>query len=211
MSRYTFNPKIDPNRDRKTSHADRALAFAAILIVGVALFIIGIRGLTSNTSVDRGATPTKFAVAVTIFAQDVTIPAVTAAPQKTALSPQATTVPGATAAQQDNPTTAPVSVADPPRRPGRHGRLRVPETAYCSAGFGYGIQSNWPVGDIGYWNTVMAERLKLNWTKAQVRWRDFQPEAGDYSKAQNNWQLLDALRQTPTRRDLIYFRRHRRT
>ncbi|MCL5999105.1 MAG: cellulase family glycosylhydrolase [Chloroflexi bacterium] len=59
--------------------------------------------------------------------------------------------------------------------------------------FGYGIQSNWPVGDIGYWNSIMAEKLKLNWTKAQVRWKDFDPAKGDYSQAQNNWQLLDAF------------------
>jgi hypothetical protein len=57
--------------------------------------------------------------------------------------------------------------------------------------FGYGIQSNWPVGDIGYWNTVMASQLKLNWTRAKVNWYEFEPAQGQQNS--NQFQLLDAF------------------
>lgn len=58
-----------------------------------------------------------------------------------------------------------------------------------AAGFGYGIQSQWSVGDIGYWNRVVGEKLRLSWIKAQVRWREFEPEPGVYNR--DKFALLD--------------------
>lgn len=52
-----------------------------------------------------------------------------------------------------------------------------------SAGFGYGIQTQWGVGEVAYWNNVIAHKLTLNWVKAQVRWREFEPAPGVYSEA----------------------------
>ncbi|BCX04188.1 MAG: hypothetical protein KatS3mg053_2126 [Candidatus Roseilinea sp.] len=57
--------------------------------------------------------------------------------------------------------------------------------------FGYGIQSNWPVGDIGYWNSVMAGQLKMNWTRAKVNWHEFEPAPGAPNTFQ--FQLFDAF------------------
>ena len=134
---------------------------------------------------------------VTIFAPDVTIQSGTPLPKATAASPSqaATAVPGSTSAatSQADPTNAPAIAADPRGALPGMADFSCPKPHTIPATFGYGIQSNWPVGDIGYWNTIMAERLKLNWTKAQVRWKDFQPDKTDWTKAQNNWQLLDAF------------------
>ena len=58
-------------------------------------------------------------------------------------------------------------------------------------GFGYGVQSQYAVGDIGYWNRVVAEKLGLNWIKAQVRWRDFEPTPAVY--ASDKFALLDVF------------------
>jgi polysaccharide biosynthesis protein PslG len=193
MSRYSFNPKLDPNRDRRRRTLIGALAFAAVLIVGIALFILGIRGLTSGGG-GGGSAPadaTSFSPVVTIFTPEVTFlqtdqPAATEDPQTTAGAPVSDTA-GATA------TSAPAVAMDPRGALPGLPDFSCPSPRTAPDKFGYGIQSNWPVGDIGYWNTVMAERLKLNWTKAQVRWKDFEPVQGDYSKAQNNWQLLDAF------------------
>ncbi|MFN4293685.1 MAG: hypothetical protein ACK4JD_06095 [Thermoflexales bacterium] len=57
--------------------------------------------------------------------------------------------------------------------------------------FGYGIQSNWPVGDIGYWNSVMAGQLRMNWTRAKVNWHEFEPAPGAPNTFQ--FQLFDAF------------------
>ena len=196
MSRYTFNPKIDPGRDRKRRLAIGALAFAVVFLSGLALFIIGVRNLTSGGPGSSQTTPTQFAIVVTIYAPDVT-PQAAVTPAQTGSQPQATsqgsTAPGSNA---PTPTTGAAATAGTSNGPGSLPGLAdfvCPSPHVAPTSFGYGIQSDWPVGDIGYWNTIMAERLKLNWTKAQVRWRDFQPDPNDYSKAQTNWQLLDAF------------------
>lgn len=189
MSRYTFNPKLDPNRNRSRRTLIGAAAFAVLLIIGIVLFILGIRGLTSSgeptTAVDTQTTP--FVPAVTIFAPEGQPVDATQAPQTT--DTQTTAQPDVTAAA----TTAPVVVMDPRGAIPGLNDFTCPSPRAAPDTFGYGIQSNWPVGDIGYWNSVMAERLKLNWTKAQVRWKDFQPAQNDYSAALHNWQLLDAF------------------
>ncbi|MDW8352313.1 MAG: hypothetical protein RML99_10425 [Anaerolineae bacterium] len=66
-----------------------------------------------------------------------------------------------------------------------------PRPRSMPARFGYGIQSNWPVGDIGYWNSVMAGQLKMNWTRAKVNWYEFEPAAGAPNTFQ--FQLFDAF------------------
>ncbi|MCL5998725.1 MAG: hypothetical protein M1546_22115 [Chloroflexi bacterium] len=194
MSRYTFNPKLDPNRDRRRRTLIGALAFAAVLIVGIALFIIGIRALTGggNDGDVQATSSASFVPQVTIFAQDVTIQPDEANP--TPADPAAPTdASGEGSAPAGEATQAPAATMDPRGALPGLADFTCPSPRQTPEQFGYGIQSNWPVGDIGYWNSVMAERLKLNWTKAQVRWKDFEPVKGDYSQAQNNWQLLDAF------------------
>ncbi len=209
MSRYTFNPKIDPSRDRRRRLLLGALAFAVVLVVGVALFIIGIRGLTGSgiLPASRAPSSTGFVANVTIFAPNVTmLPGTPSGATKstaqalvaTSASAPAGTVasgvaPTATVQSQVSQTPAVPAVADPRGALPGMADFSCPKPHIAPANFGYGIQSNWPVGNIGYWNTVMSDRLKLNWTKAQVRWKDFQPDRNDWSKAQNNWQLLDAF------------------
>jgi hypothetical protein len=189
MSRYSFNPKLDPDRDRRRRTLIGALAFAAVLIVGIALFIIGIRGLTGGGS---SAKPTQasFVPAVTIYANDVT-PQAPAGEATAALS--VTTAATQTVAPAESPTAAPVATADPRGALPGLNDFTCPSPRTASTAFGYGIQSNWPVGNIGYWNSIMSDQLKLNWTKAQVRWKDFQPDATDWTKDKTNWQLLDAF------------------
>ena len=194
MSRYSFNPKIDPGRDRKRRTIIGAIAFAAVLIIGIVLFVIGIRGLTgdggeaNNGSQSAGAT--SFVPAVTIFAPDTTLPAGDTTAQTSAPVTETT---GETTPAVSAETQAPQATADPRGALPGLADFTCPSPHNASDKFGYGIQSNWPVGDIGYWNSVMSDRLKMNWTKAQVRWKDFQPDQNDWTKAQTNWQLLDAF------------------
>jgi hypothetical protein len=192
MSRYSFNPKIDPGRDRKRRTLIGALAFAALLLVGIGLFILGIRGLTSGGAASSQATSsTHFVPAVTIFAPDTSAAGADgtpAAPATTADTSGAAAGQAAAAA-----TVGPQVTADPRGSLPGLADFTCPSPRAMPAKFGHGIQSNWPVGDIGYWNSVMAEKLKLDWTKAQVRWKDFQPDPNDWAKAQTNWQLLDAF------------------
>jgi len=66
-----------------------------------------------------------------------------------------------------------------------------PRPRTATARFGYGIQSNWPVGDIGYWNSLMADQLKMNWTRAKVNWYEFEPARDAPNVYQ--FQLFDAF------------------
>jgi hypothetical protein len=195
MSRYSFNPKLDPGRDRRRRTLIGALAFAAVLIIGIALFIIGIRGLTGgngNGGGTQATEPTKFVPAVTIYAPDGSLQNGGGTELTTTIALSSTGVVGDTPAAPGS-TAAPGATADPRGALPGIPDFSCPSPHPAPAKFGYGIQSNWPVGDIGYWNSIMAERLHLTWTKAQVRWKDFQPDPTDYSKAQTNWQLLDAF------------------
>ncbi len=180
MSRYSFSPKLDPNRERRRRLALGAAAFAALLAVGIVLFVIGIRALTGAGA---AAAPTKapFVPVVTILA------------------------PGGQA-QQDGPVAPAEPATQSPDTPGAEpppatmdprGALPglpdfvCPNPRPAPMEFGYGIQSNWPVGDIGQFNSIMAEQLKLNWTKAQVRWTDYEPQEGQIFDFK--WLLLDAF------------------
>jgi hypothetical protein len=69
--------------------------------------------------------------------------------------------------------------------------FNCPRPRTATARFGYGIQSNWPVGDIGYWNRVMASQLKVNWTRAKVNWYEFEPAQNQPNI--NQFQLFDAF------------------
>ena len=169
MSRYTFNPKLDPNRDRNRRILIGAIAFGAVIVLGIALLIFGISQLTSSNSNSNSAStsvaPT-MEIGVTIFAP-VATPQEGAAPAQT---PPAEGNAGAqTGSQAGTEATAVPAPMDPRGKiegvaDFTRTRVRAGET------FGYGIQSNWSVGDIGYWNSVMAEQLKVNWTRAKVNW-----------------------------------------
>lgn len=187
MSRYTFNPKLDPNRDRNRRLAIGALAFGAIILLALALLIFGITQLAGDDA--ASAEPTPFVPQVTIFAPGAQAPAEQPgdAGDQAAVSPTAEVA----APAPDAGAPAPVVAMDPRGKVAGIDDFVCPNPRPAPTDFGYGIQSNWPVGDIGQFNSMMAEQLKMDWTKAQVRWIDFEPERGQ--DAQYKWQLLDAF------------------
>ena len=180
MSRYTFNPKLDPNRGRNRRLLIGAIALGAVTLVALALLGFGICVLTGGCSIgNRGpaAEPTPFVPEVNIFAPQGQVPA----------------APPPASGGSDTPTAPPPAATMDPR-----GKIEGIDDFVCPnprpapPTFGYGIQSNWPVGDIGLFNSIMAEQLKMDWTKAQIRWVDFEPNArGQYELYK--WQLLDAF------------------
>jgi hypothetical protein len=181
MSRYNFNPQLDPNRARNRRLALTSLAVLAAAILAIALIAFGISRISSSLSAPA-AKATPFVPKLTIVAP-VVAPAATASSETQNPAPvDATTAPTA---------VSPVIPMDP------RGKIAGIDDFACSnprpapEKFGYGIQSNWAVGDIGLFNSIMAEQLKLNWTKAQVRWTDF--EKGPGQDEQFKWQLLDAF------------------
>ncbi len=82
-------------------------------------------------------------------------------------------------------------VMDPRGRVPGVADFTCPRPRSAPSRFGYGIQSNWPVGDIGYWNSVMAGQLRMNWTRAKVNWHEFEPVPGAPNTFQ--FQLFDAF------------------
>ncbi len=174
MSRYTFNPKLDPNRGRNRRLALMALVVLAALILAIALVAFGISRL--RASLGAAATPTAFVARVTIVAPGAQAPS-SAAPNPPADPAQ----PGAPADAAMDPRGKIAGIDD----------FACPNPRPASGKFGYGIQSNWAVGDIGQFNTMMADQLKLNWTKGQVRWTDYEPGPGANEAVR--WQLLDAF------------------
>jgi hypothetical protein len=86
---------------------------------------------------------------------------------------------------------APALAMDPRGRIAGIADFACPRPRTANNRFGYGIQSNWPVGDIGYWNTVMSSQLKLNWTRAKVNWYEFEPAQNQQNA--NQFQLFDAF------------------
>ena len=98
---------------------------------------------------------------------------------------------GPTPAAPPPPTLTPRAASAPTARVEGVPDFACTKPHPAAAGFGYGIQSQYAVGDIGYWNRVIAEKLGLNWVKAQVRWRDFEPVAGAY--ATYKFALLDVF------------------
>ncbi len=192
MSRYSFSPKLDPNRGRRRRILLGAAGLAAVLLLGIVLLFLGIRALASGARASpppaaAGTTPTPFVPEVIILAPDAQsqTPAqppadATSDPSGQPPAPAAETV-AAPQAGTPNPAGELPGVAN----------FVCPAPRAASPAFGYGIQSNWPVGDIGYFNSIMAEQLKLNWTKAQVRWSEFEPQNGEIDTFK--WQLLDAF------------------
>ncbi|NJM40945.1 MAG: hypothetical protein HC853_09300 [Anaerolineae bacterium] len=184
MSRYSFDPKLDPRRDKNRRMAIGAASISAAAIVGVGLIVVGCRTLSSGP----GPTPTpanKPSIGVTIFAPQ-TGQQPTAASGETPATPSDPSAPAATQAPTQPPTPM-----DPRGKVEGIDDFSCPGPRPAPDTFGYGIQSNWPVGDIGYWNSVMADQLKVNWTKAQVRWKDFEMAKGKDDTFK--WQLLDAF------------------
>ena len=167
---------------------------AAVFVVGVALIVLGMRGLRNGPSVQaQAANTTSFVPVVTIIAPDAqsgnsAAPDVTASPDSGG-QPASGDASGGTAATSE----AVVEKATPNPAGSLPGLpdFACPSPRSAPPTFGYGIQSNWPIGDIGFFNSVMAEQLKLNWTKAQVRWTDFEPEKDKINDFL--WQLLDAF------------------
>lgn len=98
---------------------------------------------------------------------------------------------GPTPAAPPPPTLTPRAASAPTARVAGVPDFACARPRPAAAGFGYGIQSQYAVGDIGYWNRVIAEKLGLNWVKAQVRWRDFEPAADAY--ATYKFALLDVF------------------
>ena len=178
---------MDPNRDRRRRLAVGTVAFAALLILGIVLFIIGIRALTGAGT---PAAPTKapFVPVVTILAPGAQAPGNQPPPDNSGpVDPGAEPPPDTSTAS----APAPSATMDPRGALPGLPDFSCPSPHTAPDNFGYGIQSNWAVGDIGQFNSIMAEQLKLNWTKAQVRWTDYEPENGKINEF--NWQLLDAF------------------
>ena len=185
MSRYSFDPKLDPGRDRNRRVMIGAASISAAVIVGIGLIVVGCQ--TLNTNVSKTPTPpAKVNIGVTIFA-----------PQKPGQAQAPPT--GATPIPAANPsagnTPAPAEPAAPMDPRGKTS-VNIPDFACPNPhrppeNFGYGIQSNWPVGNIGQFNSIMSDQLKVNWTKAQVRWKDFEENKGQ--DVAYKWQLLDAF------------------
>ncbi len=91
------------------------------------------------------------------------------------------------------PTFTPRPGADDGRTPSVPGvkNFVCPLRREAEVEFGYGIQTNWAVGDIGFWNTAVRSKLGLNWVKGQVRWRDFESAPGVYDSGK--FEALDAF------------------
>ncbi len=186
MSRYTFNPKLDPNRGRNKRFALTAIVVISALVLAVALVIFGASRLIpavfgSARKPTVSANAPKIVPRVTIFAQPgavatPVVPTTVAAPADPA------------AAATQLPPPVPI---DPRAKIDGIPDFTCPNPRPATDKFGYGVQSNWPVGDIGLFNSIMAEQLKVNWTKGQVRWTDYEPAAG--GNEAYKWQLLDAF------------------
>ncbi len=189
MSRYSFDPKLDPRRDKNRRVAIGAASVSAAAIVGIGLIVVGCQTLSGNAS--KTPTPTaKANIAVTIFAPQQPGQAPTLAPGETPISPSNPS------AGNSDATATPIPGPAVPMDP--RGKVSVdipdfscPKPRPAPEAFGYGIQMNWPVGDIGRFNNIMADQLKVNWTKAQVRWKDFEEQKGQ--DVAYKWQLLDAF------------------
>ena len=190
MSRYSFDPKLDPSRDRNRRIAIGAASLLAAVVVGVGLIVVGCNTLKRTGSTTATPTPGGsggFKPSVTIFAPG-SAPSVpvsgtepTSAPTSNGTTPEVAAVVPTVAAAPMDPRGKIEGITD----------FSCPNPHPPPTAFGYGIQSNWPVGDIGLFNTIMSDKLKMSWTKAQVRWKDFEPQQGQYDL--NKWQLLDAF------------------
>lgn len=202
MSRYTFNRSIEPgggNRNRRVALG--AIAAGVVLCAGVGLFAAGLSALTGGGLLGQAATPTPFTPKVVIYGeggQPITPAAPTAVaqpatvPAKPSAAPTSAPTPGGTAAQ---PTPAPKPSAAPAMDP--LGALPglpdfvCPGPRSATNKLGYGIKGNVLEGDIGFWNSVVAEKLKLTWIGAKINWYEFEPAK---DKIENfRWQLLDAF------------------
>ncbi|MCX7939054.1 MAG: hypothetical protein N2545_06405 [Thermoflexales bacterium] len=150
------------------------LSLTKRIFIGSLVLAFALSACGSDTAPEQ---PTKAVVQVTIFA-----------PQPTAMPPVAPPAP-----QQPSPAqpTSPAPAMDPRGRVAGIPDFVCPNPRPAPEGFNFGIQSNWSVGDIGYWNSIMAEQLKLTWTRAKVNWYEFEPERGKPNLTQ--FQLFDAF------------------
>lgn len=170
MSRYNTSPSFDPQRKRNRRLGAAVLVSSSVFLLGVALAAFGC------TQLDRGASQPE--------------PQVTFVPQVTIFAPQPTPRP-TQAAQSAAPQQPAAAEIDPRGRIAGINDFVCPNPRPALSNFAFGIQSNWPVGDIGYWNSVMAEQLRLSWTRAKINWYEFEPERNNPNLFQ--YQLLDAF------------------
>ena len=165
MSRYSFDPKLDPSRSRNRRVLLGAAGVGAALIVGIGLIAVGCSALGRQTTAKPAETP-KIAVTLFVTQAGKTSPPVA---QPTAPAGEAPAQPKAP------PVGAPM---DPRGKVEGVADFSCPNARIAPEKFGYGAQSNWPVGNIGQWNSVLAEQLKLNGVRAKVNWYEFEEAKG---------------------------------
>lgn len=171
MSQYRPSTAVNPQRRRNRLFAAGVIVLAGAML-GIALIAFGCARLNRSASQPE--------------------PQVTFVPQVTIFAPQPTPTPQpALSNPSPNPPAVSTSVADPRGRIAGIDDFTCPNPRPAPSTFGFGIQSNWSVGDIGYWNSVMAEQLRLSWTRAKINWHEFEPERGKPFLFQ--YQLLDAF------------------
>lgn len=187
MSRYSFDPKINPDNQRKRRMMIGGIAAGVVLCVGVGLVAAGISALSKGGLGGAAATATPFKPKITIYATDVASAAVTAAPTRAAA---ATTQPISQTAAA--PTAKPISTMDPAGAVQGLADFVCPQPRSADPQkMGVGIKSNILVGDIGFWDTVVAEKLKMTWLGMKVNWYEFEPQKGQVEAFK--WQLMDAF------------------
>ncbi len=160
-----------------------AIGLAVLGVIGIFALALLAYGLITLVQVSRfgAVTPTPFVPIVSTIAPAKPVAPTPTQPVGAAAAAPATAQPAASpAARVANPdgkiASIPDFVCEQPRR--------APDK------FGYGIQNNWAVGDIGMWNGIMAKKLKMQWTKGQVRWKDYEPAKGQNADL---WRFLDAF------------------
>lgn len=154
-------------------------ALVLLLALGGYLALRWLRGGSNSTTASAAFTPV-----VRIVDPNAAAGSTPAAQQPAASASQAPAAPKPTAVAAPagmNPLGKIEGIAD----------FVCPNPHVAPETFGYGIQSNWAVGNIGDWNTVMSDKLKVNWTKAQVRWSEY--ESAKDKNENGKWQFLDAF------------------
>ena len=134
----------------------------ALVISGIGLVVLGLNAIGSKDSPIPAGSASLFTPEVKFAQPGATVGPTAPQPVNAVVATQAAPV------TTMHPDGAIAGIAD----------FVCPKPHPAPEKFGYGIQSNWAVGDMGNWNNVMADQLKVTWTKAQVRWSEFEKEKG---------------------------------
>ena len=189
MSRYTFDPKMNPNNPRKRRTIIGAVVAGAVLLMGVGLVAVGISAISKSGLGAPSATNTPFKPQVTIYAP---VGAATSAPAATNVPTKLAAASATTGAVAATPTAKAISTMDPAGAvPGLADFVCPQPRPADPQKMGVGIKSNILVGDIGFWNTVVADKLKMSWLGMKVNWYEFEPQKGQVEAFK--WQLMDAF------------------